>query len=358
MAVTGTSPPRQSAKPQALESTYHSLASANRQKVFESVLNQTRSPRSSGLPEMSKASSTGESSTPVEQNPVAAVTGNTGAGQAAQMGSMKLGDMASTVFLEVMAHSGSSGALKGYAQAVGRSRSTTSSRLDADGAACADKLSKTNRTTVCKDLGSLCARFESGEAGVAAVGYDATGGTSYGIYQISSRQGSMKAFLGYLDDQAPDLAKRLRSAGSADTGGTSGGMPREWKRIATEDPDRFRELQTGFIKESYYDDAATEIQERTGLDPSRQSEALQQVVWSTAVQHGSYGAAKVFDEAVGRLEKQGKPLNDKNLIEAVYAQRATKFGSSSARVRAAVRNRLGEEKLAALSMLGEGTLRA
>ena len=67
-------------------------------------------------------------------------------------------------------------------------------------------------------MGRLSARFESGGDGIAAIGYDRTGGTSYGKYQIASRVGSMKSFLNFLDGEAPDIAQRLRKAGPADSG--------------------------------------------------------------------------------------------------------------------------------------------
>lgn len=74
--------------------------------------------------------------------------------------------------------------------------------------------------------GRLSARYESGSRGAAAVGYDRNGGTSYGTYQISSRQGTFARFLAFLDGEEPALADRLRRAGPADTGGTRGPFPR------------------------------------------------------------------------------------------------------------------------------------
>ena len=55
-------------------------------------------------------------------------------------------------------------------------------------------------------LGSLAARFESGSDGVAAIGYDRHGGTSYGKFQLSSRAGTMDSFISFLSKESPDLA--------------------------------------------------------------------------------------------------------------------------------------------------------
>lgn len=205
-------------------------------------------------------------------------------------------------------------------------------------------------------LGNLSARFESGGDGIDAIGYDELGGTSYGTYQIASRTGTMRLFIDFLKEQAPDWARRLSSAGPLNTGGRGGAVPREWKKIAAEDPTRFAKLQQDFIAETHYIPALQEIQERTGVDVQDQSKALQEVLWSTAVQHGPRGAARIFSKAIGT----GRPSmadgmhNEQKLIQKVYAARRTQFGGSNARVASAVRRRFEEEKDMALELLNSG----
>jgi hypothetical protein len=208
------------------------------------------------------------------------------------------------------------------------------------------------RGTVSHELGSLSARFESGDAGVDAIGYDRQGGTSYGQYQISSRAGTMSAFLDFLDERAPEWARGLRAAGPANTGGRDGAMPREWKRIAVESPDRFARLQREFIEQSHYLPALEEIRERTGVDLRDQPKALQEALWSTAVQHGASGAARLFSKAI---EDGGIPSESsaRRVIDDLYAARGEQFGSSSPEVRASVRKRFREEREVALRMLDD-----
>ncbi|MBQ4132585.1 MAG: hypothetical protein IJD04_02490 [Desulfovibrionaceae bacterium] len=204
--------------------------------------------------------------------------------------------------------------------------------------------------------GALSARFESGEAGIAAIGYDRHGGTSYGKYQISSKAGSMDQFIKFLSKEAPELAKRLQAAGPANTGSKSGKMPAEWKKIAQEHPDFFKELQERFIHDSHYKPALVALSRRTELDNSNMSVALQEVLWSTAVQHGPNGAARIFTRAINQIdpslaETPGSKEFEQALIEKVYNVRSTQFDSSTARVQNAVQNRLREEKSLALNML-------
>jgi hypothetical protein len=94
-----------------------------------------------------------------------------------------------------------------------------------------------------RSSGSLSSRYESGGT-IDCIGYDKKGGTSYGQYQIASKTGTMDNFVTFLEDKAPDIAERLKSAGPADTGGRTGRMPETWKQIAAEDATGSRPCST------------------------------------------------------------------------------------------------------------------
>lgn len=202
-----------------------------------------------------------------------------------------------------------------------------------------------------KGLGKLSAQFESGKDGIAAIGYDSTGGTSYGKYQIASKVGSMKSFLSFLDQEAPDISKRLRQSGPANTGSRRGGMPDAWRAIAKQHPERFEQLQEAFIHQSHYKPALEAIEQRTGIDASSLSAAMREVIWSTAVQHGPAGAARIFARADDLSGKHDDAGYERKMINNVYNVRAGQFGSSTSQVRDAVRNRFRQERQLALKML-------
>ncbi|MDR1489225.1 MAG: hypothetical protein LBS65_01885 [Desulfovibrio sp.] len=213
-----------------------------------------------------------------------------------------------------------------------------------------------------QDEGALAAKFESGEDGVAAVGYDGTGGTSYGKFQIASRPGTMRGFLSYLKEKAPEMAKRLLTAGPADTGGKSGRMPAEWRKIADETPALFERLQSDFIRATHVEPATEAISQATGINFRKLPQAFREVLFSTAVQHGPAGAARIISQAARSVNKErlinGKDKNGRTdqtegrkLITQIYNIRAGQFSSSSSEVRAAVRNRLRLELREALDML-------
>lgn len=213
-------------------------------------------------------------------------------------------------------------------------------------------------------LGALAAMFESGEKGVAAIGFDRTGGTSYGKFQISSRAGTMNRFLNFLNERDPAMAERLRKAGPANTGSTQGRMPAEWAKIAAEMPERFESLQTEFIKKDHYQPAREKILERTGVDIENAKPAVREALFSTAVQHGASGAARIFNQAIDKfLGKDGKAgaqsvqampgakTFEQALVSEVYSKRQNQFGGSTEAVRASVRGRLRQEKDMVLAML-------
>ncbi len=198
-------------------------------------------------------------------------------------------------------------------------------------------------------LGQLSAKFESGKNGIEAIGYDRVGGTSYGKYQIASRPGTMDGFIEFLKEEAPDIAEKLENAGPANTGSRKGKMPEVWKEIAQNEPERFTKLQEDFIKATHYTPALENIRS-AGINVDEFSPALKEVLWSTSVQHGASAASRIFvssAEDVGYGDKG----SEQDMIKSVYADRATKFGSSTAQVQQAVRNRFAEEQSLALAMV-------
>lgn len=211
-------------------------------------------------------------------------------------------------------------------------------------------------------IGKLAAQFESGSQGSSAIGYDRHGGTSYGKYQLSSRAGTVKKFIEYCKTQAPDIAERLeKTGGSINTGGTRGKMPTEWKNIAEEQPDRFEALQDKFIRASHFEPAMRAITEKTGVELQELPFALQEVVFSTAVQHGPNGATRIISRAMGQIDssKLDPGANEpetlakahETLIRRIYDNRSGQFRSSIESVQAAVKSRLKQEMSLAINML-------
>lgn len=214
------------------------------------------------------------------------------------------------------------------------------------------KAQKGSRTDKHAGIGALSAAFESGSQGVNAIGYDKNGGTSYGTYQIASKPGTMRGFIEFLQEKEPAWAKTLKAAGSADTGSTKGRMPDAWRSIAAKDPEKFGQLQREFIESTHYEPARDKILAKTGVDMDTLPPAAREALWSTAVQHGAAGAAKIFGQAIKSVGKnESEQQFAQKLIDKVYDSRKSQFGSSTASVQASVRGRMNVEKDMVLAML-------
>jgi LysM repeat protein len=202
------------------------------------------------------------------------------------------------------------------------------------------------------ELGKLSAKFETGNRGPGTVSTGAgdKGGVSYGSYQMSSKLGVVARFLAQLDPPFRNLFGSL-VPGTAPFTAT-------WKQLAATRRDEFQERQHAFIKKTHYDPLVAKIKKEDGLDVNNRSRALQDVIWSTAVQHG--GASSIPHAAIARVGI--KPDNsefDKKFIVAIYAERGRRrsdgklvhFSGNSLDVQKGVANRFRSEEADALKML-------
>lgn len=198
-------------------------------------------------------------------------------------------------------------------------------------------------------LGQTSARYESGRNGPATIstGIGDHGGVSYGTFQLSSESGTLGEYL----RQSPygRYFKGLRPA--------SDEFNEEWRSLAKTDSGFGRD-QYRFIKTTHYDVELNRLQSR-GIDLAVRGPAVQDALWSTAVQFG--GLAPVIFEN-GIREKFGahaqlSSLTDRDIVAAVQdykvAHNDRLFASSSARVRAALLDRAENER-ADLITLADG----
>jgi len=190
------------------------------------------------------------------------------------------------------------------------------------------------------DLGAYVKPFESGKRGASAIGYDSTGGTSYGSYQIATKVGTMNRALKFFETQGDfgkQLASTLRQCGNLDTGSTKGAGPEVWRRFAQLDGGKpLSKLEHAFIYNTHYKVA------HDSLDPEivkviDDDRGLQEALWSTSVQHGPAGAKKIFTKTFDANQ------DNKTWIQKIYQLRGTQFGKSTAKVRNSVMNRYQSE---------------
>jgi murein DD-endopeptidase MepM/ murein hydrolase activator NlpD len=202
------------------------------------------------------------------------------------------------------------------------------------------------------ELGKLSAKYETGGRGPGTVSSGAgdPGGVSYGSYQMATKMGTVKNFVcqaGF--PWAQDF--QYLAPGSAEFSAC-------WKRIATSQTDAFQKAQHEYIKKTHYDVLCKKILAEDNIDINTRSRALQDAVWSTAVQHG--GATSIVHRACSSLScKPADSQYDEQLIRAIYAERGKRkpdgnlayFSKSAPNVQTGVANRFKNECQDALAML-------
>jgi hypothetical protein len=188
-------------------------------------------------------------------------------------------------------------------------------------------------------LGAVSAMFESGKGGVGTIstGKGDNGGVSYGAHQLSSKSGTMAKFL--RSEQGAKYADQFAGLqpGSAE-------FNAKYKEVVGNDSKGFEEAQAGFMKATHYDPAANKLAQDTGLDVSKRSRALQEMVYSTSTQYG--GGSSVMSKALAG--KDTASMSDEDIISAVQDYKrdnvGNNFKSSSAEVQRSVAQRAENEK--------------
>ncbi len=165
-------------------------------------------------------------------------------------------------------------------------------------------------------LGYISAREESnGNPGAVGLNPNDKGGASFGVWQLSSKMGSVDDFLDFIKDKNNDIYTMLMEAKKQDNNKFENNFIEKWKQIAQDYYNTFYELQRIFIKRSYFD-AFLNSAKKNNMDISALLDfnSTSNMIWSTSVQHGSGGAINIF-------KKIPLATNIETIIENVYAER-------------------------------------
>ena len=156
-------------------------------------------------------------------------------------------------------------------------------------------------------LGFISGEFESGgNPGVIAkdnIGY------AYGAWQINSRVGGLRDFIKTIETDK-------RFAHLAELKIDSPEFQDEWARVAKNYPDAFLEKQHEFIEKTHFKPVLYYARS-AGLNTTNR--AVQEALWSQAVQHGFEGNQKIIDAAV---KKVGKSSSADEIVRALYEARS------------------------------------
>lgn len=205
--------------------------------------------------------------------------------------------------------------------------------------------------------GELSALGESGslkgDPGVISPGINDPGGVSYGAYQFSSVWEVPEKFVNWLKDKGHRFGDQLSNAGPVN----SEGFKNKWRGIAAENEEEFLQLQREYAVLANYIPALENIKIRTGVDISKMSKTMQEVLFSTAIHQGpgsdivgdqgggNGGAARVFERAFNELGPNLNEVDELDLIRKIYQLRLDYFpGIEGVRLRLTERENLYAEE--------------
>jgi len=195
-------------------------------------------------------------------------------------------------------------------------------------------------------LGVLSGQYESnGNPGSVSSGVGDSGGVSYGVWQLSSKVGSLSSFMLWLSSEDPSYFSSLDNARKLDGGTYGTNFNTIWKTFGLNDYREFYELQHKYIKSKYYDVLVNNLMSTGNYEPRLRSFAVRNVLWSTAVHHGASGAYNIISKF--------KSVTDINqFISSIYAERSKVdiYFSSSPTLHASLINRFIREKADALKV--------
>lgn len=201
------------------------------------------------------------------------------------------------------------------------------------------------------ELGQTSSFYESGNKGPGTINdynnINDPGGASYGTYQLAS----------YLPAKMPNGKSRPSSKNSpvvayianSKFGSKFVGLEpataefdAKWKEIASSNSAEFQKDQHDYFKSKYYDVMVANLK-RKGLDLTQFGPAVQDLIWSTAVQFGPNRTSVFLEPLEGKTQ-----LTDKDIVNIVMEYKINNvpvlFASSSDNIRNGVVSRYNSEK--------------
>lgn len=180
-----------------------------------------------------------------------------------------------------------------------------------------------------RDLGQLCAKYESGNDPA-----EIDPNSAYGAYQMSP--GNAYTFAKELKAKtlkAPsdaDLAmyatwgKALVNAYKKDGKETGSKFDKAWKSCSKQNRDLFFTAQYNYCKVHYYGEALKYIKIAIpALDVNKYTAALKNAIFSTAIQHGPYGCVYyIMQPAFEEVGGMSTGMAESVLIDLIYYERS------------------------------------
>lgn len=193
-------------------------------------------------------------------------------------------------------------------------------------------------------LGQTSKQYESGNNGPGTIstGKGDNGGMSYGTYQIETKQGTMKEYLKYSNNYNHQFDGLVP---------TTAAFNQKWKQLAASDPE-FAKSQHSFIMTQHYLPQLKKLEDN-GYNFLERGKAIQDMVWSTAVQYRNR-TLKIIQRAEQESGLDFNTASDTEIITAVQKSKLLHvnqdFSKSSPKIKQGVKNRIPCEEKSLLQL--------
>lgn len=164
-------------------------------------------------------------------------------------------------------------------------------------------------------LGDIVNKKETGGQGYSAITLSKNdpGGASYGKYQYSYTQGSLREFVDSLKDKNPEMYQQLNNAWKSASQGKQGEFGQIWKGLAGNE--EFQKYYDEHGKKVFYTDALKGIKDPKLRAQIQNNPALQEAFFSATTNHGAGGGRQVLRKAYH------EGISDEDLIRNMYQAR-------------------------------------
>ena len=188
------------------------------------------------------------------------------------------------------------------------------------------------------NLGGLASVRESrADPGAVSPASD-PGGRSYGLYQFNSVAHIAESFL-------KADGKPFAAAFGPNPDSDTDAFKQTWQAIALAYPDEFSRAQFAYARRIYYEPAVAQLKSATGFDAGAGRWTLQDVLFSTWLQHKTSARRQILDQALAKSNFKARLAApnrlktpdqnayelERDLIVAVYDARIAIVGGSQAR---------------------------
>lgn len=198
-------------------------------------------------------------------------------------------------------------------------------------------------TTTGKELGWVSEKYEVGNRGPGYVssGKGDLGGRSYGCFQLASTTGTLAQYLKVSEFKSNFAGMAVNSNEFVSC----------WKNLGDTKKAEFKEDQRVFIEKTHFVPAVNKVQ---FIDPNNRGEAIQEMIWSTAVQYGPGKVGTILKRALNG--KNVSDLTDADIVVLVQDNKRdnvpTDFKSSPS-LHPGLKSRCDSEKKDLLALCSE-----